>query len=69
MKAVCIEGKGWVANNNDSVTGGFSHFSGIVLVTEQGKFGEGSFSEVCQKILVVATNFLSEHPYFTFSMY
>ena len=69
MKAVCIEGKGWVAYNNDSVTGEFSQFSGIVLVTEQGKFGDVFFSEVWQKILVVATNFLSEHPYFTLIMY
>ena len=43
MKAACIEGKGWAAYNNDSVTGEFSQFSGIVLVTEQGKFGDVSF--------------------------
>ena len=43
MKAVCIEGKGWVAYNNHSVTGEFSQFLGIVLVTEQGKFGDVSF--------------------------
>ena len=45
MNMVCIEGKGWGAYNNDSVTEEFSQFSGIVLVTEQGKFGDVFFSD------------------------